>query len=108
MHQIPSKYIGYLFPILVGVLLLHFVMLSKHVRQVGWLPLLACLVGTVTLLVARRFAADCHWVLNSGITLMLVGSVWNTFAVRRCAEVPSYKALTLPKLFPKKGDTDTH
>ena len=74
---------GYLFPVLVGLLALHLILLSKHVKQVGWGPLLASLIGAVTLLIVRHFAADCHWALNTGIVLMLVGSLWNTFAVRR-------------------------
>lgn len=79
--QIP--YMGFIFPVLVTLLVVHLLLLVRHVPHIGWGPLLTCATGATLLMVFRQIAPEAGWALNSGILLMLAGSLWNTFSLRR-------------------------
>lgn len=80
LFQIP--YMGYLYPVLVVLLAVHLLLLWKQSRKVGYGPLIMSLTGASALLLVRLYAPQMHWALNTGILLMLAGSVWHGVAMR--------------------------
>lgn len=79
--QIP--YMGFLFPVLVALLGLHLWLLFKQAARVGHGPFLISVGGAVTLLLVRYWFPHASWALKSGILLMLLGSIWNSFSLNR-------------------------
>ena len=80
--QIP--YMGFLLPVLMVLLGVHLLLLLKQAGKVGYGPFLISVAGAITLFLVRRYASDTTWALNSGILLMVSGSAWNSFAMRKC------------------------
>jgi hypothetical protein len=76
-----TQYIGYLFPVLVGMLGVHLLLVFKQSASVGYGPVLVSVCGTLTLLLGRHFVPQAHWVLNCGILLILGGSAWSSFRI---------------------------
>lgn len=79
-----SPYMEALLPVLVAMLGFHLISLGKQVRKVGYGPLLISVAGATTLFLVRRYTPSTGWALNSGILLIVSGSVWNSFSMRRC------------------------
>ncbi|BCU78460.1 hypothetical protein [Luteolibacter sp. LG18] len=78
-----SPYMEALLPVLVAMLVLHLVSLGKQIGKVGYGPVLLSVTGAATLFLVRRYAPSLTWALNSGILLIVGGSVWNSLAMRR-------------------------
>jgi hypothetical protein len=76
-------YPRFLFPFLVVLLGGHLLLLIMQASHAGYGPFLISVAGALTLLFVRYYVPEVHWALNSGIVLMLGGSVWNSFSVRR-------------------------
>jgi len=76
-------YPGFLFPLLVVLLGVHLLLLITQASHAGYGPFLISIAGALTLLVVRHYVPEVPWAANSGIVLMLGGSVWNSFSVRR-------------------------
>lgn len=81
LSKIP--YMGYLLPVLVAMLGLHLVLLFRQARNYGYGPFAISVIGAATLFLVRHYAPDANWALNTGILLIVTGSVWNSFAMRR-------------------------
>jgi len=81
MAQVP--YMGFLFPVLVAMLGVHLRLLFRQGASVGWGPFILSIAGAVTILIVREYAPLATWALNSGVVLMLGGSVWNSFSMKR-------------------------
>ena len=76
-------YPRFLFPFLVVLLGVHLLLLIIQASHAGYGPFFISVAGALTLLFVRHYVPEVHWALNSGIVLMLSGSVWNSFSVRR-------------------------
>ena len=76
-----------LLPVLVAMLGFHLISLGKQIRKVGYGPVILSVAGAATLFLVRRYAPTTGWALNCGILLIVSGSVWNSFAMRRCASL---------------------
>jgi hypothetical protein len=81
LSKIP--YPRFLFPFLVVLLVVHLLLLIMQASHAGYGPFFISVAGVLTLLLVRQYAPEVQWALNSGIVLMLGGSVWNSFSVRR-------------------------
>lgn len=80
-----GPYLGLLFPVLLVMLGVHLLFLLKHVRLVGYGPLLLSVVGASAVLIARQYSLSSQWPSNFGILLIFTGSIWSNFSVRRRA-----------------------
>ena len=78
-----SPYMEALLPLLVAMLGFHLISLAKQVGKVGYGPLLISVAGAATLFLVRHFTPSLQWGLNGGILLIVGGSVWNSFVMRR-------------------------
>lgn len=74
---------GYVLGVLVFLLGLHLLLLLRQARRVGYGPFLISIAGAVVILLVRQYAPETSWVANSGILLIVSGSLWNSFAMRR-------------------------
>ena len=70
-------YTRWLFPLLLAILTLHLVMLLRNAPKAGWMPFLLSFAGSVTVVWSRALAGTGAWVLLTGMTLIVVGSVIN-------------------------------
>jgi hypothetical protein len=81
IFQVP--YPRFLFPFLILLLAVHLFLLLVQATHAGYGPFFISIAGALILLFTRHYVPEAHWALNSGIVLMLGGSVWNTFSIRR-------------------------
>ena len=73
----------FVLPVLVIMLGIHLLVLFDQSKQVGYGPFLVSAGGVIVILVGRQYAPLTHWLMEVGIALMLGGTTWNVFSVRR-------------------------
>jgi hypothetical protein len=76
-------YLKFMFPVLVVMLGVYLFLLLKQSKRVGYGPFLVSLAGALTISIARQYSPLIRGVLNLGIALVLAGSIWNTFSMKR-------------------------
>jgi hypothetical protein len=77
LAQIP--FMPWLLPVLVFILAIHLAMLYKSASQKGFLPFTISLAGTLMILAVRTFFPPEQWLLITGMTLVICGSLLNSF-----------------------------
>lgn len=76
-----TPYMGWLFPVLLGFLGLHLLLVLKKAPQKGYGPFLISLAGALFIVCGRSLFPSEQWVLISGMLMILSGSLWNSFSV---------------------------
>jgi mercuric ion transport protein len=77
-----APYMGWLFPVLLGFLGLHLVLLLKKAPQKGYGPFSLSLAGALLILLGRGFLSSAEWIPPAGMLFILSGSLWNSFSVK--------------------------
>ncbi len=79
------------FPVLVAMLGLHLWLLFRQTARVGYGPFTCSVFGISTLLLARQYAPQTHWLLSGGILFTVGGSVWNSISMslRKADRLPA-------------------
>lgn len=72
-------YISWLYPVLVGFLVLHLFLIFKKVKEKGYWPFILSIAGASIILSTRLLQTDNKQVLFVGMALILIGSLWNNF-----------------------------
>jgi len=75
-----TPYVRWLYPILVAVLALHLLVLFQKAHQRGYGPFIISMVGAAIILGSRALFPVNQVIMIPGITLILSGSLWNTFS----------------------------
>lgn len=73
-------YMKWLFPVLVAFLGLHLYLVFRKAKTKGYGPFLISLFGALTILGARELFPNSQPVLLTGMALLVVGSLWNSFS----------------------------
>jgi hypothetical protein len=76
-------HLKFIFPVLVVMLAVHLLLLLKQSKRIGYGPFLVSLAGALTISIARQYSPLIRGVLNLGMGLVLAGSIWNTFSMKR-------------------------
>jgi mercuric ion transport protein len=84
-------YMGWMYPVLAGMLCVHLLLMLRRSPQTGYLPFALSLGGALTILVGRHYAVFAERILILGILLIAAGSLWSS----HCLKSP---ALTDPAL----------
>lgn len=84
-------YLSWLLPVLLAFLAFHlFVLWRKASRSGYYLPLLLSIAGALFILCGRTWLPGEKWVLVTGMTGIIAGSLFNSFPIKRFPSV-SYK-----------------
>lgn len=78
LSQLP--YMKWILPALLGFLALHLYLLLRKVRTKGYGPFLLSIAGAAIVLAARSVFTNQQWMLFAGMSLILAGSLWNSFS----------------------------
>lgn len=81
-----APYMKWLLPVLTGFLALHLFLVFKKVKEKGYGPFGCSLAGAAILLTGRAFFAESKAIMLSGMLLIVLGSLWNSFST------PSFNA----------------
>jgi mercuric ion transport protein len=73
-------YMSWLLPVLLLFLGIHLFMLFKKSAQKGYLPFLVSLAGAMVILSGRSFFPLEKWLLITGMSLIIAGSLLNNFS----------------------------
>ncbi len=71
-------YMPWLLPVLIVFLTIHLILILKQIRRKGYLPFLVSFSGAALIITGRIFSNE-GWLLESGIALILSGSLLNGF-----------------------------
>ncbi len=74
-------YQGWLYPVLIGFLSLHLVLVFRNRRQKGLGPFAVSLAGVLILLISRALGVDANYPFIIGMLGILSGSLWNSFSL---------------------------
>lgn len=77
------SYTGWLFPLLLLLLILNLWALLKKIKLKGYAPFMLSLTGSLIILISRTFSPLTQWTVIVGMLLIFCGSLWNSFAVSR-------------------------
>jgi len=75
-------YMGWLYPVLIGFLLLHLYLVFKKRKVKGYGPFVLSIMGAMVLLGSRLLRWEDRNLLLTGMILILAGSLWNSFTWR--------------------------
>ncbi len=78
LAQIP--YQSWLFPVLLGFLGLHLLLIYRRVPEKGYGPLILSIAGVAILMLSRSLLPDSMPLLATGLLFILAGSLWNNFS----------------------------
>ena len=78
-----ARSLGWLFPLLISFLVLHLLLLLKKAPQKGYGPFMLSLAGALLIISGRIFFQFNNVVLISGMSGILVGSLWNSFSAKK-------------------------
>ncbi|MBC6995824.1 hypothetical protein QWY85_17585 [Neolewinella lacunae] len=74
-------YQGWLYPVLIGFLSLHLVLLFRNRRKKGLGPFALSLAGVLIILISRALGAEANYPFLIGMLGILSGSLWNSFSL---------------------------
>lgn len=72
-------YMSWLLPVLMAMLAFHLIMLWRKSPQHGYVPFVLSLLGSLMIVVGRTYFPLQEWILISGITCIVSGSLLNSF-----------------------------
>lgn len=75
-------YMGWLYPVLIGFLLLHLYLVFRKREVKGYGPFVLSIIGALILLGSRIFSWEDKNLLIAGMAFILIGSLWNSFTWR--------------------------
>lgn len=77
-----SPVVGWLFPMLLLVLGVHLFLIFKKGSQKGYGPFIISLLGALIVIGGRSLMPDLKILLFLGMSLILAGSLWNSFSLK--------------------------
>ena len=74
-------YQGWLYPVLIGFLSLHLILVFLNRRRKGLGPFTVSLAGVLTILISRMLGFENNYTFIIGMLGILSGSLWNSFSI---------------------------
>jgi hypothetical protein len=81
LAQLP--YLKWLLPVLMALLAVHLFLLYKKIPQKGYLPFVLSLAGAIIIIGGRTYFPAEKWLLITGMSLVISGSLLNSFSFAR-------------------------
>lgn len=75
-------YMGWLLPVLIGMLCVHLLLLFKKVASKGYLPFFISVCGCLLLITGRLVFPAEKWISLAGMGLIISGSLLNSLLTR--------------------------